>query len=85
MRPAARRALWIVGAVALLIFTCAILSTWNGTCVDYVNAPGVCTYEPAVGGPQSVVLSIMAVTGAVVCTVRAVRVKSRGTTGNPRR
>ena len=75
MHRTARRVLWVAGAILLGAFTAVILSTWSGTCIDYVDAPGVCSFEPAVGGPQSVVLSIMALSGAAFCVVKAMRVR----------
>ena len=75
MQSGARRALWIAGAITLVAFTVAILSTWTGTCIDYVGSPGVCSFEPAVGGPQSVILSVIALSGAAFCVVKAVRVR----------
>lgn len=73
MRPTARRALWIAGAVVLVGLTGVMWSTWTSMCIDYVNAPGVCVSEPAVGAPQSVVLTVLGLGGATACVWMAAR------------
>lgn len=76
MRMIRHGAFWVSCAATLLLFTVAIWSVWTGTCTDYVSGGGTCTYEPAVGAAGAVVLSIIAVAGAVVCIMKAVKVKA---------
>lgn len=78
MRSTAARLIWSAGAVACVAVIVAVLSVWRGTCTEFAAGGGECTYAPAVGAAESVVLSLVAIGGAVFCVVQAVRSGARG-------
>ncbi|MEH3089621.1 MAG: hypothetical protein PGN24_08535 [Microbacterium arborescens] len=73
MRSTAARTSWIVGAVACLLVSVAVVSVWTGSCVDGANGDGRCVYEPAIGGPQSVVVVVLGLGAAAICVTKAIR------------
>ncbi|WP_146134455.1 hypothetical protein [Glaciihabitans tibetensis] len=73
MAVKSHRALWIAGAVVLILVAVAVLSSWTSRCADYATGGGLCVYEPALGLPQSIVLAVASVGAAAFCVYRAYR------------